>query len=84
MRRNIEFFEKTNGECPTEDFLNGLNTKTRQKVLAVFELMESLPLVPKKFFKKLVGTADIWEIRIEYGSNIYRVLCFLRNNNLVI
>lgn len=84
MRRNIEFFEKTNGSCPVEDFLDGLKIKTRQKALAVFELVESLPSVPKKFFKKLVGTSGIWEIRIEHNSNIYRVLCFFQKNNLVV
>ena len=81
--RDIEFFEKSNQTCPVEEFLDSLQLKTKQKVLGVFELIETLPVIPKKFFQKLTGTS-IWEIRIEYGSNIYRFLCFLYSHNIVV
>jgi phage-related protein len=84
MYRSLEFFEKTNGTCPVEDFLKTLDVKTHQKAMAVFELIETLKLIPKKFFKKLVGTDDLWEIRIEFKSNIYRFLCVLHKGHLVV
>ncbi len=84
MGRSLEFFEKTNGTCPVEEFLKTLDVKTCQKTMAVFELIETLASIPKKFFKKLVGTDDLWEIRVEYKSNIYRYLCFLYKGNLVV
>jgi len=35
-------------------------------------------------FKKLVGTEEIWECRIQFGSNTYRILCFFVDNAVVV
>jgi phage-related protein len=34
--------------------------------------------------KKMVGTDDLWEIRIEWQSNIYRFLGFMDKGKLII
>jgi len=47
-------------------------------------LIEEMPIVPTKYFKKLVNTDDIWEVRIQIGNNIFRLLGFLDGENLVI
>jgi phage-related protein len=47
-------------------------------------LIEDLELVPAKYFKKLVRTNDIWECRIESGSNAYRIFCFLEKGNVIV
>jgi len=31
--------------------------------------LEDLKMVPATYFKKLIGAKDIWECRIQYGSN---------------
>jgi hypothetical protein len=59
------------GKCPVDDFLNALPGKVAQKVAWVLRLLEDLERVPATYFKKLIGTEDIWECRIQYGSNIY-------------
>ena len=41
-------------------------------------------MVPEKFFKHLEGTDGLFEIRIKFGSDIYRVFCFFDEGNLVI
>lgn len=38
----------------------------------------------KKFFKYLTSTKGLYEIRIEYKSNIYRIFCFFDKGELVI
>ncbi len=48
------------------------------------QLVEELEIVPVKYFKKMVGTDDLWEIRVQSGNNIYRLLGFLERNNLLI
>jgi len=53
------------------------------KITAVFKLVENLDVVPVKFFKKLSGT-KLFEIRVEWQSNIYRFPCFFHKNHLVI
>ena len=55
-----------------------------QKVAWVMELIEDLEVVPVKYFKKMIGTDDIWEIRIQSGNNIFRILGFVEANNLVV
>ena len=48
------------------------------------QLVEELDIIPVKYFKKMVGTDGIWEIRIQSGNNIFRLLGFLNGNNIVI
>lgn len=33
--------------------------------------------MPKEYLKKLSGTEDLWEVRVRYGGNIFRVLGFV-------
>ena len=32
--------------------------------------------VPQQYFKKLIGTEQLWEIRVQIGGNNYRFLGF--------
>jgi len=50
----------------------------------VLQLVEELNSVPVQYFKKLVGSEDIWEVRVQVGSNIYRILGFLDGAELVV
>lgn len=82
--RNVVFFRDANGRNPIEDFLDSIPAKDAQKVTWVLSLIEELDVIPKTYFKKLVNTDDIWEVRTRIGSNSYRVLCFLHTNELVV
>ena len=50
----------------------------------MLNLLEDLDLVPSSYFKKLVGTEEIWECRIQFGSNIYRIFCFFTDNSVIV
>ena len=82
--REINFYHLENGDCPVQDYLDTLSNKQVEKVFFVLDLIENLDIVPSKFFKKLEATDDIWEARIQYGNNIFRLLGFLDGNELVI
>jgi phage-related protein len=43
-----------------------------------------LPSVPQQYFRKLVDTEDIWEVRVTVGRDIFRLLGFLDGPRLVI
>ena len=58
--------------------------KAAQKVTWVLSLLEDLDIVPSSYFKKLIGTEEIWECRIQSGSNTYRIFCFFLNNSVVV
>ena len=83
MRRTIEFYRTKSGAVPTELFFDTLSDKVVQKVIAVIELVETERIVPAKFFRKLVDT-DLFEFRIRWESNIYRLLCFFDRNDTVV
>ncbi|HAM49898.1 MAG TPA: hypothetical protein DCP92_04090 [Nitrospiraceae bacterium] len=66
------------------EFLESLSGKVAQKIAWVLSLVEDLDVVPTTYFKKLVGTEEIWECRIQLGSNAYRIFGFFDGNNLVV
>ena len=82
--REVLFYKTVNGKVPVKDFLDTLQPKQAQRVAWVIEIVEELEKVPKQYFKKLVNTDEIWEIRVQAGNNIYRLLCFFDGKKLVI
>jgi len=82
--REILFYRTDSGVSPVEEFLDSLQGKQAQKVAWVLKLIEELKVVPVQYFKKLVNTEDLWEVRVQVGSNIFRILGFLDGNHLVV
>ena len=76
LMREINFYMTESGKCPAVDFLNSLTGKQAKKITWVLELFEETSVIPKQYFKKLKGTEDIWEIRVVYSGNIFRLLGF--------
>lgn len=82
--REIIFYRTQTGECPIEKFLDALSAKQAKKVTWVLQLVETLDIVPIQYFKKLGGTDDIWEVRIDFGNDTFRLLGFFEKGNLII
>lgn len=82
--RNIIFYRTDSGYCPVEEFLDSISSKHAQKVTWVLRIVEELDVVPKQYFKKLISTDDLWEIRIQFGNSIFRILGFLDSQNIII
>jgi phage-related protein len=82
--REISFYRLASGKCPVEEYLESLTTKQVEKVFFVLDLLETIDVVPRKFFKKLEATDDIWEVRIQHGNNIFRLLGFFDGNEIVV
>ena len=79
MIRRIEFYENY-----FIDFYSKQHLKVQEKIEYVLELIKQVKKVPEKFLKHIPGTDGIFEIRIEYQSNIYRIFCFFEKDELVI
>ena len=79
MLRKIIFFE-----THFIEFYQKQNTKVKEKIQYVFELLKQVEQVPQKFLKHLTGTNGLYEIRIEYQSNIYRIFCCFDKGKLVV
>lgn len=61
-----------------------VNDVVREKIGYVFRVIETVGRVPEKFLKHIEGTNGLFEIRIELGSNIYRIFCCFEKDNLVV
>ena len=55
------------------DFFNPLSEKVKDKIDQVLFMIRLADRIPGKFFKQLKGTEGLYEIRVEYQGNIYRI-----------
>ena len=67
-----------------KEFFEPLNDKAKEKIDYVLFLVVTAERIPKKFFKHLTGTDGLFEIRVEFESNIYRVFCCFDQGNMVV
>ena len=58
--------------------------KVQEKIEYVFKIIRTVQNVPKKFLDHMTGTDGLYEIRIEFESNIYRIFCCFDKGNLVV
>ena len=66
------------------EFYSKLEKDLQDKIDWTFELIKAVNQIPKKYFKHLESTDGVYEIRVEFESNIYRILCFFDEGNLVV
>jgi phage-related protein len=66
------------------EFYQNQDDKVKTKIQYVLELIKQVDRVPEKFLKHLTETDGLYEIRIEYKSNIYRIFCCFDEGKLVI
>ena len=82
--KRIEFYRTINGASPVEEFLETLDDNQARKVLWVLRLMKEVNPIPSNYFSKLVNTDDIWEVRVQYGGNTFRLLGFFDDAKLIV
>jgi phage-related protein len=66
------------------DFFEQQNEKVQLKIDFVLDMIANLERVPEKFLKHLEGTEGLYEIRVEQGSNIFRIFCCFDKGKLVV
>lgn len=66
------------------DFYEQQTAAVQKKIDYVLVLVQTVNQVPEKFLKHMTGTKGLYEIRVEVGSNIYRIFCCFDKGNLVI
>lgn len=82
--KKIVFYKTGSGKCPVQEHLDTLSDKQVTKIAWVLKLVRETDPVPTNYFKKLVNTDDIWEIRVDVGRETFRLLGFLTGSNLVL
>lgn len=66
------------------DFYLELSEKVQEKIEYVFKILRTVQNVPKKFLDHMTGTDGLYEIRIEFESNIYRIFSCFDKGDLVV
>ena len=66
------------------NFYKELPDNVQAKIEWTLNLIRVTQQVPEKYFKHLEGSKGLYEIRVEVGSNIYRIFSFFDKGNLVV
>jgi len=82
--KKIRFYKTGSGKCPVQEHLETLSDKQVTKITWVLKLLREANPVPTNYFKKLVNTDDIWEVRVNVGRDTFRLLGFFDGRELVI
>ena len=67
-----------------QDFFDKQNKKIKAKIVWTFDLVEDLQRVPEIYLKHIENTDGLYEIRVQSGSEIFRIFCFFDQGQLVV
>ena len=79
IKRRLVFFKHH-----FKDFFDNQTEKVKDKIDFVLHLVTVSERIPKKFFKYMEGTDGLFEIRVEYESNIYQIFCCFDKGKIVV
>jgi len=66
------------------DFFNAQKEDVKKKFNWTLQLISTQQRIPEKFFKHITGSDGIFEVRVEVGSDIFRVFSFFDKGKIVV
>ena len=66
------------------DFYLSQTKKVRKKILWTIKIIEYQQQIPSEYIKHIEGTHGLYEIRVQHGSDIFRIFCFFDEGKLII
>jgi len=66
------------------DFYSKQSDSVQAKIEWTLQLIKVTRQVPEKYFQHMTGTKGLYEIRIEVGSNIFRIFSFFDKGNVIV
>lgn len=79
MIREIKFYKNYFIE-----FYIAQDKKVQEEIEYAFKLIGTVDRVPEKFMKYIENTDGLYEIRIKYRSNIFRIFCCFDKGRIII
>lgn len=67
-----------------EEFFVKQRDKVKDKIIWTFQLIEEMDRVPETYLKHIENTDGLFEIRVQQGSDIFRIFCFFDEGRLVV
>lgn len=77
--RQITFFKEY-----FQGFFDKQSKKVKAKIVWTFDLIEDLQRVPETYLKHIENTDGLYEIKVQLGSDIFRIFCFFDHGQLVV
>ena len=66
------------------DLYDAQTQEVQRKIEWTLNLLRTIDRVPKKYFDHMTGTDGLFEVRVELGSNIFRIFSFVDKGHLVV
>ena len=66
------------------DFFVKQRQKVKDKIVWTFKVIETVQKVSTDYLKHIEGTDGLYEIRVQLGSDIFRIFCFFDEGKLVV
>ena len=79
MKREIIFYKHY-----FKEFYVTQNEKVRRKIAQTLVWLQTLDRLPVTILKSIEGKKGLYEVRIEFGGDIFRVFCCFDKGSLVI
>jgi phage-related protein len=79
-RRRTLFFYKSY----FKDFYSNQSIKVQNRILWTLKIIEDFDRIPEVYFKHLENTEGLYEIRVQSGTNVFRIFCFFDHQNIVV
>lgn len=66
------------------DFYEDQTDDVQRKIEWTLNLLRTIDRIPKKYFEHMTGTDGLFEVRIEFSGNIFRIFAFFDKGNLIV
>ena len=67
-----------------EKFFVQQSKKVKDKIIWTLDLIEDIDRVPETYLKHIESTTGLYEIRVKFGREIFRIFCFFDKGKLVV
>lgn len=67
-----------------EEFLDAQTPRVQAKILQIMRIIEEIKIIPENHLKYIEGTDGLFEIRVIFASNLFRVFCFFDEGRIVV
>jgi len=67
-----------------QEFFERQRDKVKAKIIWTLEFLEELPRIPETYLKHIENTDGLYEIRVQVGSDIFRIFRFFDQGKLIV
>ncbi len=84
MKNRITYRTVISYKSYFDDFLVAQNLKVKLKIAWTLKLIEEIQQVPETYLKHIEETDGLYEVRIQLGSDIFRIFSFFDEGKLIV